>query len=110
MHGSLLYFFLGSLPKGKNAPFVNIQNGTLAAEPGKTRLTCWMSGIALKYAGEWNVFYASRLDCQNKLFPARHYGKSGEHPVGGNREPSPLGFQISPEWRWPCPAFSIAHK
>lgn len=78
MHGSLLYFFLSSLPKGKKAPFVNIQNGTLTAGPDKIRLTCWMSGTALKYAGEWSVFYASRLDCQNKLLPRRLLGNNEE--------------------------------
>lgn len=76
MHGSLLYFFLGSLPKGKKAPFVNIQNGTLTAGSGETRFTCWMSGTALKYAGEWSVFYASQLDCQNKLLPLRLLGNN----------------------------------
>jgi hypothetical protein len=35
----------------------------------------------LRYAGEWSVFYASRVDCQNKLFPAPVAENGEEHPI-----------------------------
>jgi hypothetical protein len=55
-----------------------------------------MSSTASRYAGEWSVFYASRVDCQNKLFPAPVARKwRGASKSFGNRAPTPLGFQIS---------------
>ncbi len=42
--------------------------------------------ITLVCAGEWSVFYASRLDCQTKLFlkgEARSRGIVFLHPIGG---------------------------
>jgi hypothetical protein len=48
---------------------MNIQDDKFPCGYGRTRSYAGCRA-ALKYAGEWSVFYAARLDCQNKLFRA----------------------------------------
>src|SRR6266849_6579986 len=69
-HESLLCYFLGSFSEGKKSSIVKFG----IRLPNLLR-QIWLllreSFITLECAGDWSVFYASRLDCQNKLFARR---------------------------------------
>ncbi len=66
-HGSRLYHFLGSFFEAKNSSHLKY-GARLPSLLRQTVASDSRARFTLECAGEWSVFYASRLDCQTKLF------------------------------------------